>query len=67
MTYGRGRAIRATLYLSASHEEVTEMSKTKRELTARQQARKTRKGRASEKRAAEWVEARGGVVHAVKG
>jgi len=38
------------------------MSETKRELTARQQARKIRKVRASEKRAAEWVEAHGGVV-----
>lgn len=36
----------------------------KRELTARQKARKSRKAKASEKRATEWVESRGGEVHA---
>lgn len=42
------------------------MSKTKRQLTARQKARKTRKVTAAEKRAATWVEERGGVVAEAK-
>ena len=40
---------------------------SKHELTARQEARrKTRKATAAEQRAAEWVEARGGMVLKVK-
>jgi len=34
----------------------------KYELTARQKARKARKATSAEQRAAEWVEARGGLV-----
>jgi len=38
------------------------MSKTKREMSARQKASKTRKATAAEVRAVEWVEQNGGVL-----
>jgi hypothetical protein len=43
---------------------VIKLSKTKRELTARQKARKTRKVKAAERRAAEWIDARGEEIYA---